>query len=119
MSKKDKENSSMFQLLLEKARSREPEAEEIIEADLMPDTNPVTEASPMQQTEKRGPGRPRGRRSNPDYTQISAYVPLDLYLEVQTALVKEKKAKRVRRSTDVSGLVENLLRDWVEHRKDE
>lgn len=67
--------------------------------------------------EKRGPGRPPGRRSNPDYTQISAYIPLDMLLEVQEALAEERKELRKRTPRPVSDLVEELLGTWLKKRK--
>jgi hypothetical protein len=42
-------------------------------------------------------GRPSGRRSDPDYTQISAYIPLELLHEVQDLLLQERRRKRLRR----------------------
>jgi hypothetical protein len=66
---------------------------------------------------KRGPGRPRGRRSDPDYTQISAYIPLDLLLDVQEELNDEKRIQRKRTAMSVSELVEDLLTDWLKNRK--
>ena len=68
---------------------------------------------------KSGPGRPRGRRSNPDYTQISAYIPLDLLLEIQSELDQERRAQRKRSGMYVSELVEKVLTDWLKQRKAE
>lgn len=116
--RKGKDNEpSMFKSLLDKARSREAEIEPEVAAE--PETTADEAPNEEKLQERRGPGRPRGRRSDPDYTQISAYVPLDLYLEVQELLLKERKLKRQRRATDVSGLVEQLLREWVNQRQDE
>lgn len=66
---------------------------------------------------RRGPGRPPGRRSNPEYTQISAYIPLDLLLEVQDELAEERRERRQRTPRPVSDLVEALLDDWLKKRK--
>jgi hypothetical protein len=68
---------------------------------------------------KSGSGRPRGRRSNPDYTQISAYIPLDLLLEIQSELDQERRAQRKRSGMYVSELVEKVLTDWLKQRKAE
>ena len=73
-------------------------------------TSPV---STQKQPEKKGPGRPPGRRSNPDYTQISAYVLLDFLLSVQEALAKEQRQRKQRTARPVSDLVEELLKDWL------
>ena len=62
-------------------------------------------------------GRPSGRRSDPDYTQISAYIPLELLHEVQELLLQERKRKRLRSGIDVSGLVEKLLTEWVKQQR--
>lgn len=69
------------------------------------------------QDEGRRPGRPRGRRSDPDYTQISAYIPLDLLLDIQNELNQEKRLQRKRTAMNVSELVEDLLSDWLKKRK--
>lgn len=71
------------------------------------------------QPPKRGPGRPRGRRSNPDYTQISAYIPLKVLLEVQHVLAQEQREQKQRTPRPVSDLMEELLSDWLKKRKNE
>lgn len=76
-----------------------------------------TSESEISVSQKRGPGRPRGRRSNPDYTQISAYIPLDLLLAVQDELANERREKRQRTARPVSDLVEVLLDEWLKNRK--
>ena len=68
-------------------------------------------------SKKRSPGRPRGRRSNPEYTQISAYIPLELLLEVQDELTEERRAKKQRTPRPVSDLVEELLANWLKKQK--
>ncbi|MEO1297271.1 MAG: hypothetical protein AAFW75_16080 [Cyanobacteria bacterium J06636_16] len=75
----------------------------------------VLDASPP----RRGPGRPPGRRSDPDYTQISAYIPLDLLLAVQDELAAERREKRQRTARPVSDLVEELLSQWLTARKNQ
>ena len=65
---------------------------------------------------KKGPGRPPGRRSNPAYTQISAYVPLDLILSVQETLAQEQRQQKQRTARPVSDLVEELLQNWLKKR---
>ncbi|MGD0774837.1 MAG: hypothetical protein ABSC05_18635 [Candidatus Solibacter sp.] len=56
-------------------------------------------------------GRPKtGKRSNPDYTQVSAWVRRDTYRRVQDRLyVKEDRA-------EFSDLVQRLLEDWLKQR---
>lgn len=112
-----------FKSLLAQARNRQPEeGSEVQEQKLEESSERDSKASvPVHEKseEPKKPGRPRGRRSDPNYTQISAYVPLDLYIDIQTELLKEKKSKRQRSATDVSGLVEQLLREWLKQRQDE
>jgi hypothetical protein len=47
-----------------------------------------------------------GRRSNPDYVQISAYINRRLYRNVQKALLDQDHR-------EVSQLLEELLREWM------
>ena len=53
-------------------------------------------------------GRPKtGKRSNPDYTQVSAWVRRDTYARVQDRLyVKENRR-------EFSDLVQALLAEWL------
>lgn len=71
----------------------------------------------ITQISKRGPGRPRGRRSDPNYTQISAYIPLELLLEVQDELAEERREQKQRTPRPVSDLMEELLTNWMKKRK--
>ena len=54
-------------------------------------------------------GRPAGKRSNPENTQVTGYVPYQLYLDVQDKLLARKRHNR-RAKTDFS----DLLREWME-----
>ncbi len=56
-------------------------------------------------TEKKS--KSRGKRSDPDYEQVSAYVRKETYRKVKIALL-EAEEKR-----DFSDLVEALLFDWL------
>jgi hypothetical protein len=80
-------------------------------------TESTTEISASPEQKKRG--RPSGRRSDPDYTQISAYIPLELLHEVQDLLLQERRRKKLRSGIDVSGLVEDLLKEWVKRKRSE
>jgi hypothetical protein len=71
----------------------------------------------QNESQKRKLGRPRGRRSNPDYTQVSAYIPLELLLEVQDELAEERREKLQRTPRPVSDLMEELLSEWLKKRK--
>jgi hypothetical protein len=58
-----------------------------------------------------GRGRPQGfaggKRSDPDFTQTTAYIRISTLDEVKVALIKEGKRR------DYSELVEDLLRSWL------
>jgi hypothetical protein len=74
-------------------------------------------SSPIMVEQPRRVGRPSGRRSNPDYTQICAYIPLDLLLSIQDVLAEERRALRQRTARPVSDLVEELLAKWLKQQK--
>lgn len=61
-----------------------------------------------------GRGRPAGpaggKRSDPDYTQTTAYVRKGTLSDVKIALLREGKGR------DYSELVEDLLRGWLKSR---
>ena len=61
--------------------------------------------------ERRKRGRPTGKRSNPDYVQVTAYIPQALYTEVKIALLRE-------RGGEFSDLVAELLSSWMQERKE-
>ena len=54
--------------------------------------------------------RVKGRRSDPNYIGAFAYIPAKLHDEVKIKLFRRK-------DLDFSGLVENLLTQWVEEQK--
>ena len=58
-------------------------------------TEPQTEALPQQ----------AGKRSNPDYIQVGAYIPKTVDKDVKRKLLDE--------DMDFSDLVTKLLRDWL------
>jgi hypothetical protein len=99
----------------ENLEARLPEGFEAEPQQPQPIQEPQVELEQENPTKKRG--RPSGRRSDPDYTQISAYIPLELLHEVQELLLQERKRKRLRSGVDVSGLVEKLLTDWVKQQR--
>lgn len=49
----------------------------------------------------------RGKRSNPDYEQVSAYIRKDTYKDVKITLLQQAESK------DFSDLVEELLVKWL------
>lgn len=86
--------SSKFKGLLDAAREREPEPEHI--------------PQPEQPLPK---GRPRGKRSNPDYEQVTAYIRRDTHRAVKVALLQEGESR------EFSELVEELLTEWLSTQK--
>jgi len=50
-------------------------------------------------------GRPAGKRSNPEYQQVTLLLHRDHYLEARKRLIDEKK--------DVSDVLNELLTDWL------
>lgn len=53
-------------------------------------------------------GRPKGKRSHPDYEQVSAYIRKETYRKVKLALLQSGD------ESDFSELVEKLLGEWLE-----
>ena len=63
--------------------------------------------APAEVAPPRGPGRPRGKRSDPTFDQVTAYVPHDLYHRVRLALLKDDRGQ------EFSELVAELLAEWL------
>jgi hypothetical protein len=57
-------------------------------------------------TIKRGRGRPPGKRTNPDYQQVTIYIPRTLHDRAKIALIQEGRK-------EFSELIEDLLADWI------
>ena len=55
-------------------------------------------------------GRPPGKRSDPGFVQVTAYVPADLHHEIKLALLKERQGR------EFSELVGDLLKGWLDSR---
>jgi len=58
-------------------------------------------------TEVPAKSKTKGKRSNPDYEQVSAYIRKETYRNVKIALLQEAEKR------DFSDLVEALLTDWL------
>jgi hypothetical protein len=68
--------------------------------------NPAPVKQALQQPAKRG--RPAGgKRNNPDYEQVGAYIPKELNKRVKMRLLEMDKDR------EFSELVEYLLKKWV------
>ncbi len=79
-----------LELLREESESRDP------------GTESAQEEANSQQNK---PKRPIGKRQNPDYQQISAYVRKDIYDEIRRELVGKSK--------DFSDLLEEWMQHWL------
>jgi hypothetical protein len=90
--------SSKFGNIIAIAKGREPEPEPAV-AQVVP-PSPASPEAPRR-------GRPPGKRSDPTYAQVTAYVPEDLHRKVKIALLQEAKGR------EFSQLVEALLIDWL------
>ena len=84
---------SKFQGLIDAANSRENEA-----------ARPTPVVMP---TKRGGGGRPRGKRSDPDFEQITAYIRKQTHQGVKIALLREGRGQ------EFSELVEDLLAKWL------
>ena len=56
-------------------------------------------------------GRPRGKRSHPDYEQVTAYIKKETYRNTKIALLQQGN------NQEFSELVEQLLSDWLSTQK--
>jgi hypothetical protein len=66
--------------------------------------------APVDTPAPRGPGRPKGKRSNPAFVQVSAHIPGELHHNVKLALLRERKG------VEFSELVAELLSGWLAKR---
>ncbi len=64
-----------------------------------------TPNSTVENTKRRA-GRPPAKHSNPDYVQMTVYVPKTVRNEVKTRLFQEGR--------ELSALVERLLKAWLD-----
>lgn len=60
-------------------------------------------------TEPKKPGRKPGKHSDENYTQTSIYLPIELRNRV--------RAKLYEQGMEMSGLVEDMLRKWLQGQK--
>jgi hypothetical protein len=86
---------SKFNAILEQKRDGGEEEKENLQQPLI---------SPTEA--KKSPGRPTGKRTNPNYGQVTAYIPKSLHEDVKIALIKEG-------GKEFSTLVEELLSEWM------
>jgi len=69
-------------------------------------TKAVPQPEPAPEEPKRRQRKATGKRSDPNYIQVGAYIPKELNKEVKRALVDYEG--------DFSDLVTQLLEDWLE-----
>jgi hypothetical protein len=55
-------------------------------------------------------GRPKGKRSDPDFEQVTAYIKSQTYTSVRIELLKEGQKR------EFSQLIQQLLDDWLQER---
>lgn len=120
--------SSKFRDLLTQARNRPAEEEEggaeptdtresesdvpEPEAEPLPETEGADDSSIVGDYSGASRGRPRnGKRSNPLFTQITAYISKRTHQEVKVALLHEGQSRQI------SELVEECLRAWLANQK--
>lgn len=92
---------SKFKGLLDAAKGREPETQDA-------EVNQPQLVKEAEQSPKRG--RPKGKRSHPDYEQVTAYIKKDTYQEIKISLLREGQKR------EFSELIQELLEDWLKSR---
>ena len=107
--------ASKFQGILQKAKEREPEP-----ADEVPPPSPALPSEPVVETRpkpqgvsspvKRPRGRPTGKRSDGEHTQVTAYIRAETHRDVKIALLQAGKGQ------EFSELVQELLTKWLKSR---
>lgn len=70
----------------------------------------ATDPGPELRPERRGPGRPRGKRSDPEFVQTTAHIRRQTHRAVKIALLQEGQGR------EFSQLVEELLGTWLRDR---
>jgi hypothetical protein len=104
---------SKFKFLADQATIVTPKPE--------PETIPEPEAIPEPPIELTStapkPGRPKGaaggKRSDPNYKQITAYISIDIHKQVKQLMFNDDDRR------DFSELMQELLEDYIEARKAE
>jgi hypothetical protein len=104
---------SKFRGLLDTARGREPEPEsqspeEAVTKQSAAKNQPVAKPEPQPKG-----GRPKGKRSHPDYEQITAYIRKDTHTAVKIALLEDSQKGE---KHEFSELIQELLEQWLQSR---
>jgi hypothetical protein len=74
----------------------------------LPEEPRVSERAEHRTTALKGPGRPPGKRSDPEYKQYSVLLKKQTHRQVTTILRDQED------SPDVSELLQQLLEQWLE-----
>ena len=101
---------SKFSGLLERRKTNSLSAPDIESPDFQTSSTLDfrTASSPIVPSEER-PKRPRGKKGDPSYTQVTAYIKTDTYQRTQIRLLQLRGKKK-----EVSELLQELLTDWLE-----
>lgn len=75
-----------------------------------PAPKPKTKGQVQASEAPRPVGRPRGKRSDEEHVQVTAYIRRDTHLDVKAALLRDQKGR------DFSDLVEELMAKWLKSR---
>jgi cell pole-organizing protein PopZ len=82
---------------------------------------PTAETAPTevkQGSSTRRTGRTTGKKSDPNYRQVTAYVRRDLYKEVSDTLYDQSRGYPDAKRKEFSELVDDLLDAWLQERSD-
>lgn len=113
-------NSGIASFVGDLKRSREARAEESGEARDVPrqesrEVFAVLESAAIEQPRqpKKGPGRPVGKSSNPDYTQYSIKIRIATHdTAIENLRTRARRLGSSPNRIDFSDLVEELLAEW-------
>lgn len=95
---------SKFKSILSAAKNREssPESEELSQNAVVNQSQQVVESQPSPKR-----GRPKGKRSHPDYEQVTAYIRKETHRDIKIALLSEGDGR------EFSELIQELLEQWL------
>ena len=101
---------SKFKNILDAAKQPEDKKTTDKKAKAIPesDTQNLSQESPPIKK-----GRPKGKRSNPDFEQVTAYIRSQTYRQTKIALLQQDEL------SDFSELIEELLTEWLSTQKGE
>ncbi len=97
---------SKFNDILKAAKEREGSSE-------LPDNDNNEEQPPTNQSKTQPPkrGRPKGKRSDPNFEQVTAYIRKETYRQTKITLLSDDAQQ------DFSELIESLLTEWLSTQK--